>query len=126
MYKEEFLFHAKHPRNKGVFEGATIVSRRSNPACGDTFTLYATVEDGKLTKVMFEGQGCVLSTAAASIVTEQVAGQGIVEVSGLGAKDMLKYLEADIGPMRMGCVTLALQALQRGIHVWQQDSKSKI
>ena len=75
LYKEVILDHYKSPRNKRPLSDATVSLHKNNPLCGDEITIHARVEDGKVTEVSFEGQGCSISQASASMLTESVAGR---------------------------------------------------
>ena len=75
LYKEVILDHYKSPRNKRPLADATVSLKKNNPLCGDEITIHARVEDGKVTEVSFEGQGCSISQASASMLTESVVGK---------------------------------------------------
>lgn len=76
LYQEVIFDHNRHPRNYGVLEGANRKAEGFNPLCGDQLTVYMLVNDqGVIEKVTFEGQGCAISTASASIMTEELIGK---------------------------------------------------
>ena len=75
LYQEVILDHSKRPRNFGTLEGASHRARGDNPICGDKLTLYLTVKDGTVEEVCFEGKGCAISTASASMLTQLVKGK---------------------------------------------------
>jgi nitrogen fixation NifU-like protein len=79
LYQTTILDHNRNPRNARRPEGATCEARGDNPLCGDQVTMYATVEDGTIRDVGFEGSGCAISTAAASMLTERVKGMSVEE-----------------------------------------------
>jgi nitrogen fixation NifU-like protein len=70
LYQEVILDHSKRPRNFGEPEGSCFRAEGHNPLCGDQVTVYVRVEDGAITEVRFEGRGCAISTASASLMTE--------------------------------------------------------
>jgi nitrogen fixation NifU-like protein len=70
LYQEVILDHSKRPRNFGQPEGRCFSAEGHNPLCGDQVTVYVRVEDGAITEVRFEGRGCAISTASASLMTE--------------------------------------------------------
>jgi len=74
LYQEVILDHSRHPRNFGHEDHANRRVRGSNPLCGDRMTLYLTVEDGVVKDAKFEGNGCAISMASASLMTERVKG----------------------------------------------------
>jgi len=83
LYKDIILEHYKRPRNRGPLEGATHTQEGINPSCGDELTLYLRVEDGIVREVRFEGEGCAISQAAASMMTQALRGRSVEEASAL-------------------------------------------
>jgi nitrogen fixation protein NifU and related proteins len=83
LYQEVILDHNKRPRNWGVLADATGVAQGHNPLCGDRLSLYVKVEAGTLTAISFEGSGCAISKASASLMTDAVKGQPIANVFAL-------------------------------------------
>ena len=135
LYQEVIVEHHKSPHNHGPLEGATHAATAHNPLCGDQVTLRLIVGDDQLTTVRFESRGCVLSRAAASLMTDAVQGK-----SAAAALELGRELEAFVGsppaagaadrlgdlavlegvrefPSRIGCVTLPWQALARALAV---------
>ena len=75
LYKEVILDHYKNPRNKrGLGDGA-VSCHRNNPLCGDEITIHAQLDDGRIAEIAFEGTGCSISQASASMLTEAVTGK---------------------------------------------------
>ncbi len=83
LYQEVILDHTKRPRNWGVLADATGVAQGHNPLCGDRLSLYVKVESGMLTAISFEGSGCAISKASASLMTDAVKGRPISDVFSL-------------------------------------------
>lgn len=83
LYQEVILDHHKHPRNRGELDDATASAEGHNPLCGDTVTVYIKTEGDKVDEVRFEGHGCAISTASASMMTEALNGKSIEEVENL-------------------------------------------
>jgi nitrogen fixation NifU-like protein len=130
LYQEVILDHNKRPRNFRRPEHPTHEARGDNPLCGDKVTVYLTVEDGVVKDVAFEGRGCAISTASASLMTEIVKGRRIEEArelfrrfhemvtgtepEGTDAEDLDK-LQVLSGvreyPMRVKCATLSWHTL---------------
>ncbi len=86
LYKEVILDHYRSPRNKRALSDATVSLKKNNPLCGDEITIHARVEDGKLTELAFEGQGCSISQASASMLTEAVSGKPVSDASALASE----------------------------------------
>lgn len=85
LYKEVILDHYRSPRNRGRIENADLDLHRDNPLCGDEVHLFAEVSDGQVSRVSFEGQGCSISMASTSIMTEKLKGLPLEDAEGLAA-----------------------------------------
>jgi nitrogen fixation NifU-like protein len=83
LYQEVILDHSRRPRNRGSLAGASHRAEGHNPLCGDHTTVFLRVEDGVVREVRFEGAGCSISTASASMMTEALRGRTLAEVSTL-------------------------------------------
>ena len=79
LYQEVILDHSRNPRNFGTLDGANHEAAGNNPLCGDQITLYVKTEEGVVTGISFEGSGCAISTASASLMTEQLMGKSVTE-----------------------------------------------
>ena len=86
LYQTTILDHNKRPRNFRVPEAANREARGNNPLCGDQLTVYLRVEDGVVKDVGFQGSGCAISTASASLMTEAVAGRSLADVDEIFAR----------------------------------------
>lgn len=123
LYQEELLDHFKNPRNYGKLENANFRSGDENPSCGDKISIEGIIKDGAVKSVRFTGKGCVLSLAAASMLTEICEGKKVEEVLSLSKKDMLKMVGLELGPNRLRCILLSLQVLKKGILSYQSNLK---
>lgn len=115
IYSDIILDHWKHPRNKGKIE-ADIVSSDSNPLCGDEVTIYIKIEGDRIKDISFEGKGCVISQAAASMLTEFIKGKTLQDVVKLEKDEIEKMLHISLGPTRIKCALLPLKALKLGVY----------
>lgn len=115
LYHEDILEHYKHPQNFGLLPHATYTRKEHNPTCGDTFTFSVHVnEDGKIDAVGFDGEGCAISTASASLLTEELKGKSLNEVKQMTKDNILEMLGGiELGPTRLKCALLPLQAVTR-------------
>lgn len=77
LYQEIILDHGKNPRNRRELPGATHVAEGFNPLCGDQIKVWLEVEDGRIKEATFTGQGCAISQASASMMTQAVKGQTV-------------------------------------------------
>ena len=79
IYKENILDHYKHPNNRGKIAHNTSF-KEINPTCGDEITVFLDIEDGKINNVSFEGQGCAISQAGISMITDKIKGMNTKDV----------------------------------------------
>ncbi|HTP77935.1 MAG TPA: SUF system NifU family Fe-S cluster assembly protein [Rhizomicrobium sp.] len=135
LYQEVILDHSRHPRHFGKLEHATNTAQGYNPLCGDRVTIYLTVDkDDRIADVRFEGKGCAISQASASLMTDLIVGKTVSEaerlmagflslvkgetVEGLSAGDR-ETLDVMAGvsafPMRVKCATLAWHTMKSAL-----------
>lgn len=114
MYKEEILDLYKNPRNEGSIEDA-LHAEGDNPSCGDHIDVYVEIEDGEISEVRHETEGCAVSTAATSIVTEELVGMDAEEAQDLNRDWMLERLDIELSPMRTKCGMLGLKTVQKAL-----------
>ena len=114
----EFLVdHYQHPRNKGPLEDPDIHLTGGNPGCADRVEMYAKVgPDGRVNEVSFEGEGCTISMAAASYITEMIRGMTLEEVENLSSDTLMDELGREVVMARPTCATVALGTLKQGVH----------
>lgn len=132
LYQEIILDHYRRPRNKGKAEPSDISAHDSNPLCGDEIDVTAKLVDQKIVELKFDGKGCAICTASASIMTQKLVGKTLPEArqfidgflnmmrgeTPFGGKEMgdLKALEGVLKfPVRVKCATLAWNTAQQGI-----------
>ncbi len=115
LYQEILMDHYKNPRNRGILEVCTFTTHQRNSSCGDEITCYGVIKNNTLIDVSFDGKGCVISQATASILSEKVNGQDLAGISALTASDLSEMIGMKLGLVRIQCALLALIALQHGI-----------
>lgn len=116
LYSEIIIDHYRHPRHKGRYDGATVSVHESNPQCGDTLTLDLIIdEEGAIRDIAYEPQGCAISTAGMSLLSEEVIGKRIDEVAKLTNEEMYTMLGVPISPARVKCALLGIATLRRAI-----------
>lgn len=140
LYRELILDHARSPRNFGKLEDATHEAEGINPLCGDKLKLYIDINDDRISGVRFEGSGCAISVASASLLTETVVGMTTAEaiqqftvvvdtLTGNANSADLGKLTALLGvrefPSRVKCATLAWHALSAAINEAQQPATTE-
>ena len=145
LYQATILGHNKKPRNFRVIEDASHEADGHNPLCGDKLTLYAKVDDdGRVADVAFQGSGCAISKASASLMTDFVKGKTCEEIGGdfdrfhelvtsspgvQAETEGLGKLAVFAGireyPMRVKCATLAWHALRAALDGEGRDAKTE-
>jgi len=121
LYKERVMDHYQNPRNRGKLEKPDFSTGHFNPSCGDSVGFDAHIKDGKLEKLMFTGDGCAVSQAAASMLTEEAPGKTLEELLKMDKEHILQLIGMPLGPMRMRCALLPLQALHEGVKKYKND-----
>ncbi len=113
IYQENILDHHRNPRNFGRLARPTHAVDHTNPLCGDALHLELLVENGAIIEIAFDGQGCAISLAAASIMTEQLKGQPVEVITGYSDQRMQDELGVPLSPARLKCGLLAVSALRK-------------
>ncbi|MDN7247239.1 SUF system NifU family Fe-S cluster assembly protein [Planococcus shenhongbingii] len=138
LYRQVIMDHYKTPRNKGALESNSVNIEMNNPTCGDRIQLTLQVEDNIVKDAKFDGEGCSISMASASMMTQAVKGQDVdtaLKLSHIFSDMMLgkEYDDSiDLGdiealqgvsqfPARIKCATLAWKAMEKGV---QSEEKS--
>ena len=140
LYQELIVDHSRRPRNFGKLEGADHEATGYNPLCGDKVTVFLKVENGVVADVHFQGVGCAISTASASLMTEQLKGKKLADAETLfetfhslvtegkmapEAKDQLGKLWAFSGvkdfPVRVKCATLPWHTFRAALRGEEPD-----
>lgn len=114
-YREYILDHYRNPRNYGRLEHPDAHAEDSNPLCGDQLAIDLQIEGDKVTAVRFQGRGCAISQASASMLSEMIEGRPVEDVIQLGKDDVLEALGIPISPARMKCAFLSLRVLHRSL-----------
>ncbi len=119
LYREAIIDYYKHPRRKGHLENPDIQFHDHNPFCGDQVTIELKLENDKVVDAVFDGRGCAISQATASMLVEDVIGKTLDELKGLDKEYILEMLGIELGATRLKCALLPLKVLKAG--VWGLD-----
>ena len=112
------LDHYESPRHYGPLTDASIVQKGGNPGCGDVVTFYLKVDGGgRIADISFEGEGCTISQAASSIVTEMFTGKTLADVEATSSDAILDILGREIAGTRLKCATLGLNTTKEAVRV---------
>jgi nitrogen fixation protein NifU and related proteins len=123
----EFLMdHYENPHNYGPLENADVSLSGGNPGCADIITMHARFDkSGKLEAITWEGEGCTISSAAASYVTEITQGMTAEEIEKLSFEDLMEQLGRELVMTRPTCATLALGTLKKGVHEYHMHQRAE-
>jgi nitrogen fixation NifU-like protein len=116
LAREIIIDYYRNPRNRGRLENPTVSQEEKNPTCGDVVRMELLIEGDIVKDVRFDGQGCSISQAAASMLTELVKGKPLDEVRQISKDDVMEMLGLTLGPARIKCALLGLKALKVGAY----------
>lgn len=117
MYKEIILDYYKNPRNRGSLESPQSIARDSNPLCGDVVEMQLKFLNGKVSEIRFNGDGCAISQASASMLTELVMDKSIEEVRKIDKTILLENLGSpNLGAVRIKCALLPLKVMKTALY----------
>ena len=120
------LDHYENPRNFGEVEHPDVSLSGGNPGCADVISMHARFDkDGRIEAIGWEGEGCTISRAAASYVTELVGGMTPEEIEAMSFEDLIEDLGRELVMTRPTCATLALGTLKRGVHEYHMHKKAE-
>jgi nitrogen fixation NifU-like protein len=126
-YIENILDHHDNPRNKRRLDPADIEASGGNPGCGDIVVMFASVDaDGVITDATFQGEGCTISQAAASMLTEELVGKSLDDVRGMTYADVVEEMGKDVVSTRTRCATLALTIMKSASERYQREKRAII
>ena len=112
LYRDYILDHYKRPRNFGRLEPHDLEAHEHNPLCGDELGVQIRVRDDRIEDLRFQGHGCAISQASASMASDEVIGMPVAELLTLDRSFVLDLLGIDISATRMKCALLSLKVLK--------------
>jgi nitrogen fixation NifU-like protein len=115
LYRDFILEHYKRPRNFGELEDPDLEAHEVNPLCGDELGVQIAVADGRIAELRFQGHGCAISQAAASIASEELVGMDLEEAGSLPAEWMLDLLGIPVSATRRKCALLSLKVVRHAL-----------
>lgn len=126
MYRDNILDHFNNPRNLGKINNANIVYKDYNPLCGDLIKIYMKVENDVIKDFKFEAEGCAISLASSSMLSEVIIGKNLNDVINLKNEDVFKLLNIQLSPIRIKCALLSLLAIKKAVYQYKEiESKNE-
>ena len=117
LYRENILDHYQNPRNHGTLDEPDISFQDDNPLCGDVIRIDIKLDgDDRVVDVAFSGEGCAISQASASMLTDEILGKTLDQVRQIDKDDILELLGIQLGPVRIKCALLSLKVLKAGAY----------
>lgn len=115
-HREAIIDYYNHPRYKGRLDNPDFHYHDTNPFCGDEVTIQVKVVDDVVVEAAFEGRGCAISQASASMLMEEIIGMSVADLKHWGKEEMLDIIGIELGPVRLKCALLPLKALKAGLY----------
>ena len=118
MYQERILQHYRAPKNFGQIDHPDFAGEESNPLCGDHIRMELKLDPSKanVAEVRFSGDGCAISMASASMLTQKLAGQPLTAVERITRDEVLQLVAIPLSPVRVKCALTGFAALGRALH----------
>lgn len=117
IYSEMILEYYKHPKNRRIIENPDIQNHSHNPLCGDKCDIFIKLSDNKSTieEITFDGEGCAISIASASLTTLLMKGKTLKEALELDKDELLEMIGIKLSPNRLKCALLGMDTVKNGI-----------
>lgn len=118
LYQAQIVDLAKHPLHRGEMQNPTLTHSGVNVTCGDHVRLYLKIDEGKVAEARWEGEGCAISVAAVSLLTEDLIGKLLEDARAFSNDDMFALLGVDqLGPARVKCAVLCVETLHGALEL---------
>ncbi len=125
LYEKNLINHYHNPKNYGTLNQPHFVIEEYNPSCGDRITIQGQITNSVIQELRFTAEGCIISKATASLLTQNCIGKSIEFGSSLTNEDILNLIGISLGPLRLKCALMPLQALKCGLAKYTQKNREK-
>ncbi len=127
LYRANILEHFREPHHKGVLEHPDASYEDISTSCGDRIRIDFAISDAHIADVRFDGQGCAISQAAASMLTDMLPGLTLEQAMALDKQDIMDELGITVGPSRQKCAVLGLKAMKRALagSLWHDEEEDE-
>ncbi len=115
IYKENILDHYRNPHHKGTLSNTTLTHTEHNPLCGDMVTMHLMIKNNQITDVKFDGHGCTISQASASMLTDKLQEMTLDKIKKITRDEIMEMIGVPLGPVRSRCALLALRTVIKGL-----------
>ena len=114
-YQEHILDHYHYPRHKGLLADTPLKASAKNPSCGDELTFSVLLEDDIIQSIGWDGAGCAISQASASLLAEHAIGKTVQGIMNIDTSALLELLQIPLSPGRLKCGILSLETLHKAL-----------
>lgn len=121
LYADNILDHYKHPHHKEMMNDATVTHAEKNLSCGDTITLMLKINDDRVADVRWQGEGCAISQAAMSILSDELIGKTLSELDAITPEQIKAMIGIEVGNRRIKCALLCLHTLKNALHAYRKE-----
>jgi len=121
IYMENIIDLYKNPLNQGELSEPTVTYRAHNPLCGDDISVDILIEDQTVADIKQRGVGCAISQASISLLSEEIKGKSVQEVMNIVPDDVVDLLGIELGPVRLKCALLGLEAIHEALSPLSHD-----
>ena len=115
IYSENIMEHYRYPINIGKLENENVSYKDSNPLCGDNIEVSLLIDNDKITDIKYISEGCAISRASSSIISEKIKGMNLKDVLVLNKDFVLDSIGIQLNPIRLKCAMLSLRAIQKAV-----------
>jgi nitrogen fixation protein NifU and related proteins len=121
LYADNILDHSKHPHHYGALADASIDHTENNPSCGDMVTLHLRIDGDRITGIAWTGDGCAISQAGMSMLSDELNGRTLVEADTLTESQIKDLIGVPVGTRRLKCALLCLHTLKNALHAYRGE-----